>query len=55
VTIRVSIWDTGNAGLKPYQVGIKAFEAANPGIKMVMFFFAQRLFIRGIVMSGFKG
>jgi ABC-type glycerol-3-phosphate transport system substrate-binding protein len=39
VTIRVSTWDTGNAGLKPYQVGIKAFEAANPGIKMVMFLF----------------
>jgi multiple sugar transport system substrate-binding protein len=34
VTIRVSTWDTGNAGLKPYQVGIKAFEAANPGIKV---------------------
>jgi ABC-type glycerol-3-phosphate transport system substrate-binding protein len=34
VTIRVSTWDTGNAGLKPYQVGIKAFEATNPGIKV---------------------
>lgn len=34
VTIRVSTWDTGNAGLLPYQQGIKAFEAANPAIKV---------------------
>jgi Bacterial extracellular solute-binding protein len=34
VTIRVSTWDTGIAGLKPYQEASKAFEAANPGIKV---------------------
>ncbi|HXT36081.1 MAG TPA: ABC transporter substrate-binding protein, partial [Chloroflexota bacterium] len=34
VTIRVSTWDSGTGGLKPYQVGIAAFEQSHPGIKV---------------------
>ena len=34
VTIRVSTWDTGTDGLKPYQEGIRAFEAMHPNIKV---------------------
>jgi len=34
VTIRVSTWDTGTDGLKPYQEGIRAFEALHPNIKV---------------------
>ncbi|HZS86211.1 MAG TPA: sugar ABC transporter substrate-binding protein [Chloroflexota bacterium] len=34
VTIRVSTWDTGTDGLKPYQEGIAAFEKTHPNIKV---------------------
>ena len=32
VTIRVSTWDSGTNGLKPYEVGKAAFEKTHPGI-----------------------
>jgi multiple sugar transport system substrate-binding protein len=34
VTIRVSTWDSGTAGLKPYLAGIAVFEKSHPSIKV---------------------
>ena len=34
VSIRISTWDNGNAGLKPYLAGIAVFEKSHPNIKV---------------------
>ena len=54
--IGIRIWEGSALGVtRARETYIMAVSVAMTGIPMVVFFFTQRYFIQGIVISGMKG